>query len=73
MRALPFRPSAFDVVLCADNSLPHLLSADDLRTALLGMRRVLHNDGLPVITVRAYDEARRTHPTATSPPARAGP
>ncbi|GGJ30523.1 class I SAM-dependent methyltransferase [Streptomyces brasiliensis] len=25
MRALPFRPAAFDAVVCTDNSLPHLL------------------------------------------------
>ncbi|MGP3921486.1 class I SAM-dependent methyltransferase [Nonomuraea sp. 10N515B] len=67
MRSLPFTTSAFDVVLCADNSLPHLLSPQDLQTALLGMRRVLRDGGLLVITVRAYDEARRTHPTATPP------
>ncbi|MFD9822758.1 class I SAM-dependent methyltransferase [Streptomyces violascens] len=67
MCALPFTSSVFDVVLCADNSLPHLLRTEDVQAALLGMRRVLRNDGLLVITVRAYDEARQTHPTATSP------
>ncbi|WP_405359200.1 class I SAM-dependent methyltransferase [Kitasatospora sp. NBC_00085] len=67
MRRLPFSDGVFDVLLCADNSLPHLLSGQDLRTALLGMRRVLRDDGLLMITVRAYDEARRTKPTATPP------
>lgn len=67
MRALPFRPSTFDVVICADNALPHLLSPEDVRTALFGMRRVLRDDGLLVLTIRAYDEARQTHPTAAPP------
>ncbi|MBB4944801.1 SAM-dependent methyltransferase [Kitasatospora gansuensis] len=67
MRQLPFKAGTFDVVLCADNSLPHLLSPSDLRTALLGMRRVLRHEGLLLLTVRDYDEARRTRPTATPP------
>jgi SAM-dependent methyltransferase len=67
MRRLPFREQSFDVVLCADNSLPHLLSGQDVRAALLGVRRVLRDDGLLVITVRAYDETRRTRPTSTPP------
>jgi SAM-dependent methyltransferase len=67
MRLLPFASSAFDVVVCADNSLPHLLSAQDVEQALLGMRRVLRDGGLLVITVRSYDEARRTRPASTPP------
>ncbi|MEW2569236.1 class I SAM-dependent methyltransferase [Streptomyces sp. NPDC047070] len=67
MRQLPFREALFDVVLCADNSLPHLLSGQDVRAALRGMRRVLRDDGLLLITVRAYDESRRTRPTGTPP------
>ncbi|WP_369241615.1 class I SAM-dependent methyltransferase [Streptomyces sp. R21] len=67
LRALPFKPSAFDVVLGADNSLPHLLTAEDVRSALGGMRRVLRDDGLLIITVRPYDEARLTRPQATPP------
>ncbi|MFJ5309384.1 class I SAM-dependent methyltransferase [Streptomyces sp. NPDC088350] len=57
MRALPFRASVFDVVVCADNSLPHLLTADDVRTALIGMRRVLRDDGLLLLSVRDYGRA----------------
>ncbi|MFJ3793223.1 class I SAM-dependent methyltransferase [Kitasatospora sp. NPDC090091] len=67
MRLLPFKPSAFDVVLSADNAFPHLLSAQDVRAALVGMRRVLRDDGLLVISLRAYDDARRAKPTATPP------
>jgi SAM-dependent methyltransferase len=67
MRMLPFARSVFDVVVCADNSLPHLLSARDVEAALTGIRRVLREDGLLVLTVRDYDEARRTRPAATPP------
>jgi SAM-dependent methyltransferase len=67
MRRLPFKDTSFGVVLCADNSLPHLLSGEDVRAALVGMRRVLRDDGLLLITVRAYDEMRRTRPTGAPP------
>ena len=67
MRALPYRASTFDVVVCADNSLPHLLTTDDVRTALVGMHRVLRDDGLLVLSVRDYDEIRAARPTSTPP------
>jgi ubiquinone/menaquinone biosynthesis C-methylase UbiE len=67
MRRLPFQASRFDVVVCADNSLPHLLTAHDLHAALSEMRRVLRDDGLLMISIRAYEQARRQHPTSTAP------
>ena len=67
MRALPYRAAAFDVVVCADNSLPHLLTPDDVRTALTGMRRVLRDDGLLVLSVRDYDGIRAARPASTPP------
>ncbi|MFF8385348.1 class I SAM-dependent methyltransferase [Streptomyces kanasensis] len=73
MRALPLRDGAFDVVLCADNSLPHLLTVDDVRTALAEMRRVLRPGGLLLVTTRPYDELRRERPLATPPSVKTGP
>ncbi|MFI7401074.1 class I SAM-dependent methyltransferase [Streptomyces sp. NPDC049541] len=67
MRQLPFAPGAFDVVVCADNSVAHLLSARDVAAALREMRRVLTDDGLLLLTLRDYDDLRRTRP-ATTPP-----
>ncbi|MCI3278269.1 class I SAM-dependent methyltransferase [Streptomyces cylindrosporus] len=67
MRQLPFRPGSFDAVVCADNALPHLLTVQDVTTALTAMRRVLRADGLLLLSVRDYDEARRTRPAATPP------
>ncbi len=67
MRSLPFQDATFDVVLCADNSLPHLITAEHLRTALDEMRRVLRSEGLLLISTRPYDQIRETHPTSTTP------
>lgn len=67
MRALPFGEGSFDVVVCADNSLPHLLTDDDLLTALGEMRRVLRDGGLLLISTRPYDRIRRSRPVSTAP------
>lgn len=44
MRRLPFSDGRFDVVVCANNSLPHLLTEQDVHAALASMRRVLRVD-----------------------------
>ncbi|MFF7446470.1 MULTISPECIES: methyltransferase domain-containing protein [unclassified Streptomyces] len=67
MRQLPFADAAFDVVLAADNSLPHLLREQDVTAALRSMRRVLGEDGLLVLTVRDYDEILAVRPSAPPP------
>ncbi|MFE6892512.1 class I SAM-dependent methyltransferase [Streptomyces sp. NPDC057694] len=67
MCRLPFAPRTFDAVLCADNSLPHLLTAAEIGTAFTGMRRVLRDGGLLILTVRDYDELRRVRPASTPP------
>jgi glycine/sarcosine N-methyltransferase len=66
MRHLPFPSAAFDVVVCIDNAIAHLLEPVQLGYALREMRRVLRRDGLLIIGTRS-DALRRTHPT-TSPP-----
>jgi glycine/sarcosine N-methyltransferase len=67
MRRLPFGAARFDVVVCADNSLPHLLTETDVRTALAAMRRTLRDGGLLVISTRPYDEILRSRPVTTLP------
>ena len=67
MRRLPFRDERFDVVLTADNSVAHLLTDDDLHTALDGMRKALRPGGLLAITLRAYEDARASHQAVTVP------
>lgn len=67
MRALPFPADRFDAVLCADNSVAHLLTPDVLEAALSSMLRVLRPGGLLVIGLRDYTEARRARWSSTPP------
>jgi glycine/sarcosine N-methyltransferase len=67
MRALPFTSGSFDVVLAADNAVPHLLTPADLLAAAVEMRRVLRPGGRLVLTTRDYDALRRDRPLSTPP------
>ncbi|MFI7872375.1 class I SAM-dependent methyltransferase [Streptomyces salinarius] len=67
MRRLPFPDGRFDVVVCADNSLPHLLTEQDVHAALAAMRRVLRPEGLLLVSTRPYDDLLRDHPASTPP------
>lgn len=67
MRQLPFRGGRFDAVVCADNSLPHLLTEPDVRAALGEMRRVLRLGGRLLVSTRPYDELLRERPVSTPP------
>ena len=49
----------FDIAVCADNSLPHLLSDDQIRTALRQMHGCIQPGGGCIITVRDYDSEAR--------------
>ncbi len=57
----------FDVVLTCDNAVPHLLTDEDLRQALRGMRARLRDDGLLLISIRDYDQLVIDKPNATMP------
>jgi SAM-dependent methyltransferase len=58
----------FDVVLCADNSLPHLLTDGDILAALRGFLRCTAPGGVCLVSVRDYDaidwQTARIHPHA---------
>jgi SAM-dependent methyltransferase len=58
----------FDVVLCADNALPHLLTDDDILHALRELRRCTAPGGICLVSIRDYApddvEAPRMHPHA---------
>lgn len=45
----------FDSVICVGNSLPHLLSIKDLKTALVNFYKILNKKGLLIIQQRNYD------------------
>lgn len=67
MRSLPFADECFDGVVCADNSVPHLLTRDDLLLAVGEMRRVVRPGGLVLLSTRDYDAIRRDRVPATTP------
>jgi SAM-dependent methyltransferase len=57
----------FDVVVSADNSLPHLRTDDDLGAALLAIRGVLAPDGVFLASVRDYDALARDRVAGVMP------
>jgi SAM-dependent methyltransferase len=52
----------FDVVLCADNSLPHLLSDDEIAAALEAFLRCTRPGGLCIVSLRDYAAGDRGVP-----------
>lgn len=68
MRDLSSLPeAAFDVVLAADNSLPHLLTEQDLATATQQIAGKLRPGGLFLATIRDYDQILEQHPAMPQP------
>lgn len=56
------RGTTFDVVLSADNAVPHLLTDADILEAFRAMGRCLRPGGIVVITVRDYARESRASP-----------
>lgn len=67
MRRLEAIPGPFDVVLAADNSLPHLLDDDNLRQAAAAVHSRLVPGGIFVASIRDYDQLVTERP-AMQPP-----
>ncbi len=63
----------FDVVICCDNAIPHLLDEADVPVALREMRSKLRPGGLLVITMRDFDAALVAKPPIAPPVVLAGP
>jgi len=57
---------SFDVVLAFDNSVPHLLTDDDLRGAFREFLGVLRPGGVFMCSVRDYDRVQRGEPAIHS-------
>ena len=63
MRDLSSLPNGdFDVVLAADNALPHLLSPQDLVRAAQEITNKLRLNGLFLASIRDYDQPVEQHP-----------
>jgi SAM-dependent methyltransferase len=57
----------FDVVICCDNSLAHMMTSHDLARAAHSMAARLRPAGLLIASIRDYDELTRTRPAFTPP------
>lgn len=57
----------FDIILCMDNALPHMLTAEDLKKAVENIAACLAPNGLFVASIRDYD-ALLTEKPPYSPP-----
>jgi SAM-dependent methyltransferase len=62
-----FTDESFDVVISGDNSLPHLLTEDDLRQGVAGMVARLRTGGLFLASIRDYDHILTVLPVTTQP------
>jgi glycine/sarcosine N-methyltransferase len=63
----PILRDDFDVVLAADNALPHLLLREDRNKALREMARKLRPGGILVATIRDYDRLLEVRPSIQAP------
>ena len=57
----------FDIVICMDNALPHMLSEKDLASAIGSITNQIASGGMFVASIRDYDALLLTKP-AYSPP-----
>ena len=57
----------FDIIIAMDNALPHMLTENDLKTAIKSITNQLKEGGIFVASIRDYDELLLTKP-AYSPP-----
>ena len=60
-------PETFDVIICMDNALPHMLSHDALASAIGSITGRMNQDGIFVASIRDYD-ALLTQKPPYSPP-----
>jgi len=58
---------AFDVVICCDNPLPHLLTEHELQLAAKNILFKMNPGGLFITSIRNYDEILKDKPVSTYP------
>ncbi len=57
----------FDIVIAMDNALPHMLSHDDLKTAVVSMTEQIKSGGIFVGSIRDYDALLQDKPSYSPP------
>ena len=57
----------FDIVICMDNALPHMLTAEDLEKAIGSITRQMADGGLFVASIRDYDVLLQDRPPYSPP------
>ena len=62
----PF-PETFDIILCMDNALPHMLSHEALEAAIGSITGRLHKGGIFVASIRDYDALLQQKPPYSPP------
>ncbi|MEC0368611.1 class I SAM-dependent methyltransferase [Paenibacillus chibensis] len=60
-------PGRFEVVLSADNAIPHLLTDEDLHQACRQLYSKLEDNGLLILSIRDYDQEIIMKQCATEP------
>ena len=60
-------PELFDIVICMDNALPHMLSAEALEKAVRSITGRIAAGGLFVASIRDYDALLQTRPPYSPP------
>ena len=57
----------FDIIIAMDNALPHMLTKNDLKTAVLSIKNSLAMGGMFVASIRDYDALLISKPSYSAP------
>ena len=60
-------PETFDILICMDNALPHMLSRDALNSAIGSITARIREGGIFVASIRDYDALLQTKPPYSPP------
>ena len=60
-------PETFDIIICMDNALPHMLSQDALASAIGSITGRMEKNGIFVASIRDYDELLCSKPSYSPP------
>ena len=60
-------PETFDIIICMDNALPHMLSHDALASAIASITGRMKKDGIFVASIRDYDALLMDKPPYSPP------